>query len=130
MKKQRGSTMVEGALALLSFAILLAGIMETSFVLFTANSVTFAAQRGARYASVRGTASGHSATQADVQALAQSMAAPLDTGSVTVNVNWTPDHNPGSTVEVKVSYAFKPAILPLDGGVLTLSSTSRATIVQ
>lgn len=130
MKRKRGSTLVESALALASFAILLAGIFETCMVVFAANSVTFAAQRAARFASLSGTASGHPSQLQDVQSLAQSMAAPLTASSITVNVAWKPDHNPGSTVEVQVQYSFKPSILPLDGGILTLQSTSRATIVQ
>jgi Flp pilus assembly protein TadG len=128
--KRRGSTLVESALALASFAILLAGIMEVCLALFVANSVTFAAQRAARYASVRGSASGHAASLADVQGVAQQNAAPLSAGSVTINVTWTPDNKPGSTVQVQVSFAFKPSILPLDGNALTLQSTARQTIVQ
>lgn len=128
MKKRRGSSLVESALALMAFAILLAGIMETALVLFAANSVTFAAQRAVRYASFHGTA--NAATLSDVQSVGQAMAAPLSSDSVTVNVTWTPDHKPGSTVQVQVLYAFKPAILPLDGGVLTLQSTARAAILQ
>ena len=128
--KRRGSTLVESALALASFAILLAGIMEVCLALFVANFVTFAAQRAARYASVRGSASGHAASLADVQGVAQQNAAPLSAGSVTINVTWTPDNKPGSTVQVQVSFAFKPSILPLDGNALTLQSTARQTIVQ
>jgi Flp pilus assembly protein TadG len=130
MKRRRGSTLVESTFALASFAVLLAGIMEIGFTGFVANSLTFAAQFAARYASLCGSASGHPATTANVQAVAQSYAAPLTAGSVTVNVTWTPDNNPGSTVEVQVLYSFKPSIMPLDGGVLTLQSTARRTIVQ
>jgi Flp pilus assembly protein TadG len=130
MKKRRGSTLVESAFALASFAVLLAGIMEIGFTGFVANSVTFAAQRAARYASVCGSASGHPAAAADVQAVAQKYATPLTAGSVTVNVTWTPNNSPGSTVQVQVVYSFKPSILPLDGGILTLQSTARQTIVQ
>jgi Flp pilus assembly protein TadG len=130
MKKRRGSTLVESAFALASFAVLLAGIMEIGFTGFVANSVTFAAQRAARYASVCGSASGHPAATADVQAVAQKYATPLTAGSVTVNVTWTPNNSPGSTVQVQVVYSFKPSILPLDGGILTLQSTARQTIVQ
>ncbi|HEV2447009.1 MAG TPA: TadE/TadG family type IV pilus assembly protein [Candidatus Sulfopaludibacter sp.] len=130
MKRQRGSTLVESAFAVTSFAVLLAGIMEVAFTGFVANNVTFAAQKAARYAAVRGTASGHSASLADVQGVAQSYAAPLTAGSVTVNVTWTPDHNPGSTVQVQVQFSIKPEILPISGGILTLQSTARQTIVQ
>ena len=130
MKRRRGSTLVESAFALASFAVLLAGIMEIGFTGFVANSLTFAAQFAARYASLCGSASGHPASTANVQAVAQSYAAPLTAGSVAVNVTWTPNNNPGSTVEVTVSYSFTPTLLPLSAGALTLKSTARQYIVQ
>lgn len=130
MKRRRGSTLVESAFAVVAFAILLAGIMEIAFLGFAANTLTFAAQRAARYAAVCGSASGHAATAAAVQAVAQADAAPLVTGNLTVNVTWAPDNNPGSTVQVQVAYSITPGILPLSAGALTLRSTARATIVQ
>jgi Flp pilus assembly protein TadG len=129
MKRRRGSTLVESALALLSFAVLMAGIMEAGFLMFAANAVTFAAQRTARYASVCGSSSGRPMVTQDVQTMAQNNAAPL-TG-VTANVTWSdPGHVPGSTIKVQVVYSIKPEILPIDGSILTLQSTSLATIVQ
>lgn len=130
MRNRRGSTLVESTFALLAFAVLIAGTMEAGFVLFAANAVTFAAQRAARYASVRGSSSGHAAGVADIQAIAQSNAAPLSAGSLLVNVSWIPNNNPGANVQVQVEYAITPAILPIDGGVLTLRSTAGAAIVQ
>lgn len=128
MKSRRGSTLVESALALTAFVILMAGIMEVGFSLFAANSITYAAQRAARYASLAGSTSGHPAQAADIQTVAQSYAAPLS--PITVNVSWLPDNNPGSSVQVQVIFAFKPAILPLDGNALSLQSTARAAVVQ
>lgn len=130
MKRRRGSTLVESAFALLAFATLLAGISEIGVIGFAANTLTFAAQRAARYAAVCGSASGHAANAASVAAVAQADAAPLAAGAMTVNVTWSPDNHPGSTVQVQVLYSIKPDILPVSSGVLTLQSTARATIVQ
>lgn len=127
---QRGSTLIESTLVLLSFAVLLGGIMEVGFTGMVSNSVSFAAQRAARYASVRGSSSGHAALTSDIQTVAQQYASPLNPSSLTVAVTWTPNNSPGSTVQVQVSYAFKPAILPLDGNALTLTGTSNQLIVQ
>ena len=95
--------MVESALAMLVFAVLVAGVMELGLALFVSNSIAFAAQRAARYASVRGSGSGHPATVSDIQPNAQSYAAPLATGALSVAVSWTPDNTPGSTVQVRMS---------------------------
>lgn len=127
---RKGSTMVESALALTTFAILMGGIMELGFAGLAANSVTFAAQRAARYASVRGNSSGHVATTADVQSVAQEYAAPLAPASLNVSVTWAPDNHPGSTVTVRVSCTFKPSMLPVSASALTLQSTSSQLIVQ
>src|SRR5947209_4626724 len=75
-------------------------------------------------------ASGHAASAADVQAVAQQYAAPLSTGAMTVAVTWSPDKSPGSTVEVRVSYSFAPEMMPVASRVLTFQSTARQVIVQ
>ena len=128
--RRRGSGLVESALALLVFAVLVAGIMELGLVLFVSNSIAFAAQRAARYASMRGARSGHPATGSEVRDNALSYAGPLSTGALSVAVTWTPDNTPGSTVQVKVSCAIRPLLLPLSAGVLNLESTARQSIVQ
>lgn len=130
MQRRRGSTIVESAFALASFAVLIAGVMEVGFAGFAANSISFAAQRAARYASVRGNASGHAASLADIRDVARQYAAPLSAGSAEVNVTWTPDNSPGSIVQVQVSYSFKPDLLPLSARVLTIRGTARQIIVQ
>ena len=127
---RRGSTLVESALAILVFAILLVGIMDLGFTGFVVNSVTFAAQRAARYASVRGSGSGHAATASDIQAIAQEYAAPLAATALTVQVSWTPNNNPGSTVRVQVSFTFTPALVSLSAGPWTLQGTASQAITQ
>jgi Flp pilus assembly protein TadG len=117
-------------MVLLSFAVLMGGMMEVGIAGLISNSVSFAAQRAARYASVRGSASGHAASAADIQTIAQQYAAPLSTSAITVSVTWTPNNAPGSTVQVVVSYAIRPAFLPVSAGALTLAGTARQIVVQ
>ena len=127
---RRGGTMVESALVLLVFGVLLAGILELGIVGFAANSVSFAAQRGARFAAVRGSTSGHAATIEEVRTAAKAGGAPLPALNLNVDVSWLPDNQPGSSVQVTVSYAFTPALVPLSVMPLTLRSTARARILQ
>jgi Flp pilus assembly protein TadG len=127
---RRGGTLVEGALVFLVFAVMMAGIMELGVVGFAANSVSFAAHRAARFGSLRGSASGRPATIPDIQANATAAAAPLNTSNLNVAVTWLPDNQPGSSVQVTVSYAIRPAVLPLSATPLTLQSVARARIVQ
>jgi len=127
---RRGSTLIESAMVMLSFAVLMGGMMEVGLAGLISNTVSFAAQRAARYASVRGSASGNVATAANVQTIAQQYATPLNPNSLTVTVTWTPNNSPGSTVQVAVSYAIKPVFLPVSAGALTLTGTSRQIIAQ
>lgn len=122
--------MVEGAFAMLVFAVLVAGIMELGLIGAIASTVSFAAQRAARYASVRGSASGHPAAAADIRGIAQQYAAPFNTAALSTTVSWTPNNNPGSTVKVQVAYALAPSLMPLDMSALTLRATACQTIVQ
>lgn len=127
---RRGGTLVESALVFLVFAVLMAGIMELGVVGFASNSVAYAAHRAARFASLRGGASGHPAGIADIQASATSAAAPLNPLNLNVAVQWLPNNHAGSSVQVTVSYAIRPAILPLSNTALTLQSVARARIVH
>ena len=127
---RRGTAMVESALVLLVFAVLIAGIMELGLIGFASNSVGFAAQRAARYAAVRGSGSGHPASTSDIQSVAQGYAAPLNSNSLTVTVTWTPNNNPGSTVRVQVAYSLKPSVLPISSKALTLQGTASQIVTQ
>jgi Flp pilus assembly protein TadG len=127
---RRGGTMVESALVFLVFAVLIAGILELGVIGFAGSSVAFAAHRAARFGSVRGSASGHPASVSDIQASATAYAAPLNPANVQVSVTWLPNNEPGSSVQVTVAFAIRPAVLPLSATPLTLRSTARARIVQ
>jgi Flp pilus assembly protein TadG len=127
---RRGGTMIESALVFMVFAVMMAGIMELGVIGFAGNAVAFAAHRAARFGSVRGSASGHPANISEIQASATSFAAPLNPASVQVTVTWLPDNQPGSSVQVTVAFAIRPAVLPLSATPMTLRSTARARIVQ
>jgi len=129
-RRKRGSTLVESAIVTTVFLILLSGIMQFGFIGFAYNSVCFASHRAARYAAVHGTASGHTALTADVQSEALSYITCLDTTALTVTPTWTPDKNPGSTVQVVVAYQLTPFLVPVSATALTLQSTSKQIIIQ
>ena len=126
---RRGSTLIESSLALMVFGILLAGIMELGVVGLASSSISFAAERAARYAAVRGSGSGHPATVADIRATALAYAVPLNSAAVTVTVTWTPNNDPGSNVRVKVSYSFT-SLRPISSGPMMLQSTAQQMITQ
>ena len=130
MKGRRGSTMLEGALVMTTFVILLVGSMDFGRLGFAYNSVTYAAHQAARFAATNGSASGHAASVATIQANADSNLLGLNASKLTVSVTWTPNNNPGSQVQVVVSYGFQPLVIPISSTSLTLNSTAVDVITQ
>ena len=131
---RRGSTMVESALVLLVYAVLMAGIMELGVVEDTPSTPCPSpptARRAMR--PFAGSTTASPATAAQIVASAQGYAAPLAGAALTVAVSWSPSGNnsPGSTVQVKVSYNFEhTTFLPVDSGVLILRTTACEIISQ
>ncbi len=119
--------MVESALVFLVFMVLIAGLVQLGVVGLAMNSMTFAARRAARFASLRGSSSGHPASLADVQASARSYAAPFASQDVNVAVTWLPDNHTGSSVRVVVSYRMNSIVLPAP---INLQSTALQVISQ
>ena len=122
--------MVESAFVTTVFLILLMGLADFGRVGFAYNSIAFAAHRAARWAATRGSASGHAATVADVQADVLANLAALDNSQLTIGVTWSPNNSPGSTVQVKLTYNFKALLIPISSTSLTLKSTSVQIVTQ
>ena len=56
---------------------------------------------------VRGSTSESPAQLSDIQSYVDGLASGLNTGNLTVNASWTPNNQPGSTVQVTVRYNFQ-----------------------
>ena len=108
--RQRGSAMVELAISLISFLFLTLGSMEFGWAIYAYNSCSYAAQTGARWASVNGSLSPSPATTDSVTSYVRSQLVALDPNIITVNTSWNPDNSPGSTVTVTVGYTVSPLV--------------------
>jgi Flp pilus assembly protein TadG len=126
--RRRGSSLVEAALVTVPFFTLILGIIACGYLVFTYDTVAFAAQQGARWASVRGSASGMAATTASVQDYVTGQAPGLAPRALDVQTVWSPDNKPGSTVTVQVTYTAVPLSTLSLPRTLTLSSSSSTTI--
>ena len=128
--RQRGSALLEFALAFLVFFFVVYGIMEFGRIVASYNIIAGAAREGVRYAVVHGSASGSAASASDIQTVVRNWAIGLDTNSVVVATTWTPGNAPGSQVKVKASYTVTPfTSLILHNGI-TVQSSSQMTISQ
>ena len=110
------------------FFMLIFGLIEFGRALFDYSMVSSLAREGVRYASVRGSTSGHAATATDISDYVKSKAVGLN---VAVTTTWQPDNHPGGTVSVQVQYTFRsvaPVLLSLK--TIPLHSTSSLVISQ
>ena len=122
-----GQSLTELPIALVLFLVLAFGIVDAGRLIYAYNAVSLSAREGVRWAAVRGGASGHAASKAEIQDFVQSKTVGVP---VTVDVSWLNDNNqPGSTVVVTVTNAFAPiAPLPLVPKTINLASKSQMVI--
>jgi Flp pilus assembly protein TadG len=127
-RRQRGNALVEASLALLPFMFLMFGTLDFGWAIYAYNFCAYGAQSGARFASVNGALSVSPATADTVSTYVKSQAAALDLSQMTVSTTWDPDNNPGSTVNVQVSYNVKPLSGVAIKQGFTVSSTAQFVI--
>ena len=125
-RARKGAAMVEGALVLTVYFMLIFGIVEFGWAVYAYNSVSAASRVGSRYAMVRSSASGHPASSTDILNHVSGQTVGLDRTALTVTTTWTPNSNPGSTVKVTVRYTYRPfSLLTFSNSVGIQASSSR-----
>lgn len=136
LKEERGSSLVEYALIFMLFMTMLLGIADFGRALYAYHFVSSAAREATRYAMVRGcstisTNCPTAATQQSITTFVQNVPLGIDSTKVTVpTVTWTPNHNPGSVVQVQVQYTFNFLFPFVSKSTLTMKSTSQMVISQ
>jgi Flp pilus assembly protein TadG len=126
--RQKGSAMLELALSFMGFLMLTLGSMEFGWAIYAYNSCAYAAQSGARWASVNGSLSPSPATATSVTSFVQSQLVALNPSLMTVNTSWSPNNSPGSTVTVTVSYTVVPLVGLAIQSSFNVSSTGQMVI--
>lgn len=130
-----GLTIVEFAVILLLLLTILLGIMDAGRAVLTYHTLYEAVSEGTRFASVNGSTSGtppEPRTTAEVDPLIKqrvvdaAVGLQLDTSNV--QINWTPDNRPGSSVSVSASYLYEP--FAFGWASFSLSSDSSVVILR
>jgi Flp pilus assembly protein TadG len=133
-KFERGQAMSEFAMTLVPFLLLTFGIIQFGRGIYAYNLVSYAAREGSRWASVRGadnTTPSGPATSGTVSSFVKGKVAGVDTNALSVATTWpNGNKNPGSPVDVTVSYPFPLSIPFISTATLQLSSTSEMVISQ
>lgn len=149
---QDGATLVETAIAISIFLMVMLGIFAMCLALYTYHFVSDAAREATRYAIVRGSScqyfpdcnltSAHvGITSAQVQTHIQSLSYPIMNRSLlSVTVTWpstgqvclvtNPCNNPGAEVNAVVTYPYPLSIPFWQATTINISSTSQMTISQ
>jgi len=126
-REATGATAVEFAFVLPMLLTLTLGAIDGGRAMLAFNTVEKLAKDGARFASVRGSEYTSPATQVEIESHVRDQAIGLN-GVVTVNVTWTPNNNPGSSVDVRVTYPFDTLFLPFNS--LTFDRTATLNIMR
>ena len=125
-RAQGGSSVVQFALIVPLFILTFVAFVEFGRAIYTSSTLDNAVREAVRVAIVRGAASGSIATADDIRAVVRGKATAVDTSAMTINVTYSPDNKPGSTVTVQatLSYAFTMPVLNLVGPIQFARSAS------
>jgi Flp pilus assembly protein TadG len=126
---RRGGVAIEFAFIIPIAILLTIGAVEVARAVSVQASISQAAKETVRYASVRGSASGAAATEAQLEAMAVQLAELADAGT-SAAVTWNPDNSPGGVVTVDMQTTFSPVALPFGPSSYTFTSTASMTIVR
>jgi Flp pilus assembly protein TadG len=139
--RERGSALVEFAIASSVALTMIFGIIDFGRGLYTYHLVANAARAGSRYAIVRGSActvTGCPATTDDIQTYVRGLAPGVDPNSLAVTTTWpggngcigAATNGPGCTVTVSVTYPFRFLVPMLPHFTMNMSSASTMVISQ
>jgi Flp pilus assembly protein TadG len=128
--REKGSTLVEGALVTLVFLTILFGLMDFGRMVWNYTQLAYGAREATRYAIVHGADSGHTASTNDIKAIVTHNTPGLDSSNLTTTVTFSPDQSSGSTVKVVCTYKFYPIAPYIPVGPLSMKSTSQMVIYQ
>jgi Flp pilus assembly protein TadG len=128
--QQRGTAMMEMALVLPIYFLLVYGVIEMCFILFGFCNATYASRIAARYAAENGTGSTYQCTSTDVQNVAKVYLWGAPKNGTTISTTWSPDNNPGSKVTVKISLVYPTAIPFSAMSQVNVGVTAQAVILQ
>ncbi len=124
--------MVEFAMVVTVYLLLLFGIMMMTLSVYYYNTVCSAAREAVRYAIVHSPSSASPATTAQIQQIAINNAVNLVSSQLTVTVSWPADANlpSQSDAEVNVSYQYQLHVPFMSALTMTVASTAQMLVSQ
>ena len=130
MQHEDGQALVEMAVTLPVFLLVLFGIAWFAILLFGWCNITYASRVAVRYASIHSNTSLAPATTASITANVTPYLIASTTGTATTTVVYNTSNTIGSQVTVTVSATYKPIVPYASLTAFALSSTSQRTITR
>ena len=127
---QNGSAMVEGALVLALFILIVYGFVQIALVLFGYTNLTYASRVAMRYAVMHGSTATYTCTAADIQNMITPLLWGAPASGTTVTTNWNPNNSPGSAVSISVTVKYNSVIPFTSLKVFTIGSTAYGVMIQ
>jgi Flp pilus assembly protein TadG len=127
---QKGAAMIEYALVLSIFIMLVYGFVQFCLILFGFNNATYASRVAVRYAVVHGTTASYTCTSTDISNIVAPLLWGAPSGGTTIVTTWSPDNKPGSTVSIKVAIQYTPKLPFFPSRIFTVGTTAYGTILQ
>jgi Flp pilus assembly protein TadG len=128
---ERGTSLAEFGLSFLLLFSILFGIVDFGRALYAYDAISDAARIGTRFAIVRGSSSGSPASASTIASFVEyNCCAGLTPTAIAVNTTWSPNNNPGSTVNVQVSYTLHFMLPYLPTWSVPMSASSQMVISQ
>lgn len=129
-KGQLGSALIEFALLIPVFMMIVVGIVDLGRAVWAKSSLGYLAGETARYASMHSTRSNDPVTSGDVFKYVEQRAIGLNPEHLTVDTTWVPNNAPGGVVRINLSYDFQflTPLIPTDQ--ITLTANARRVITN
>ena len=130
LQEERGSELLEFALALPVLLTVTFGAIGLLLFLACYGGATYGSREGVRYASTHGAASLAPCTSETLISIVQPYLINLPGETVTITPQWTPDNTVGSIVLIKVSLSY-PTNIPFTSlSSLSVFTTATGVIMQ
>jgi Flp pilus assembly protein TadG len=127
---QNGSAMVEYALVISLFFMLVYGFVQFCLILFVYNNATYASRVAIRYAVVHGSTATYTCTASDISNIITPLLWGTPSGGATIVTTWSPNNTPGSTVSIKVGVQYIPKLPFFPTKTFVVGTTAYGTILQ
>lgn len=126
----RGSSAVEFAFVAPIVLFFTVGVLDVGRVVWFSATLESAASDTARFAMLRGADSNTPASAAEITAYATGQATGIPAGGLDVNVNWTPNNNPGGSVKITLTHNFQSYLIGfIDFGPFLLKGTASRVVL-